>query len=284
MKKRQHWQSCAIAYAMLASFVLVLSSAAPAQQILKLGGTGSALGSMKKIGEAFHELHPDIEVKILPSLGSSGGLKAVTAGAIDVALSSRPLKDGERTAGLSDFEYARTPFVFVTRDPVGIAGVTAQSVTDMFSGAISTWPNGQRIRPIIRPAEETDTRIAKAVSATMSRVLDSLLQVPGMVIALTDQDCLEHIGSVSGTLAFTSLAQVLTWQRQFVVLTFNGVIPSVTNISNGTYPFYRSYYLVRNSGGNRIAAMFAEFVRSAEGRKLLEESGNQPIGSGLAEN
>ena len=36
--------------------------------------------------------HPEISVVIPLSLGSTGGIKAVIAGAIDIRLSSRPLR------------------------------------------------------------------------------------------------------------------------------------------------------------------------------------------------
>ena len=270
--------------ALLLTSGLFMSTECVAQTVLKIGGTGAALGAMSKIADAFHKLHPDIEVKILPSLGSSGGIKAVAASAIQLAFSSRQLKHEERGVGLIELEYARTPFVFVTRDPVGVAGVTFEGVGQMFSGAIPTWPNGQRIRPIIRPDEEADTRIAKAISAGLARTLDSLQKVPGMVIALTDQDCSEAIGAVSGTLAFTSLSQVLTWERKYQVLSFNGIVPSVANLSNGTYPFYRSFYVVKRADSGESAEMFVDFIRSPQARKILEDTGNQPLVKALAEN
>ncbi len=263
---------------------LFISTECVAQKVLKLGGTGAALGAMSKIADAFHKLHPDIEVKILPSLGSGGGIKAVAAGALQVAFSSRQLTNEERVAGLSELEYARTPFVFVTRDSVGVAGVTSEGVVQMFNGAIPNWPNGRRIRPIIRPDEETDTRNAKAISAGLARTLDSLQKVPGIVVALTDQDCTEAIGAVSGTLAFTCLSQVLTWERKYEVLSFNGIVPSVSNLSNSTYPFYRSFYIVRKADADKSAGLFVDFIRSPQARKILEETGNQPLAKTLAEN
>ena len=260
------------------------ASASFAQSVVKVGGTGAALGTIAKIAAEFHNVHKDIEVKILPSLGSSGGLKAVAGGAIDIAFSSRTLKSEEKAAGLTEFEYARSPFVFVTKDPVGVSGVTSDGVVQMFSGAIPTWPNGQRIRPIIRPEEESDTRIAKAVAAGMGRVLDSLQQVPGIVVALTDQDCLEAIGTVSGTLAFTSLTQVLTWGRKYVVLSLNGVVPSAANLTNGSYPVYRSFYLVTNQELGETAKLFVDFIRSPRAQKILESYGNQCLTKDVAEN
>ena len=43
-------------------------------ETLKIAGTGGDLGAMRMLGDAFQALHPDIDVEVLPGLGSSGGI------------------------------------------------------------------------------------------------------------------------------------------------------------------------------------------------------------------
>ncbi len=70
---------------------------------IKIGGTGGALATMQLLGDAYSKNHPETKIIVLPSLGSSGGIKAVLAGAIQVAVSSRPIKDSETSLGASAF-------------------------------------------------------------------------------------------------------------------------------------------------------------------------------------
>ena len=56
---------------------------------LRIGGTGMALAAMRQIGDAFTAAQPQTTVTVLPSLGTGGGLAAVAAGAIDVAVAAR---------------------------------------------------------------------------------------------------------------------------------------------------------------------------------------------------
>ena len=91
---------------------------------MRIGGTGMALAAMRQIGDAFTATQPHTTVKVLPSLGTGGGLAAVAAGAIDVAVAARGLNDAERAKGLQCFSYAQTPLAFVTHPDVGVAGVT----------------------------------------------------------------------------------------------------------------------------------------------------------------
>ena len=58
---------------------------------LTLGGTGADLETMRVLGEAFEKANPGITIEVLPSLGSGGGIKALLAGVIDLALTARPL-------------------------------------------------------------------------------------------------------------------------------------------------------------------------------------------------
>jgi hypothetical protein len=90
---------------------------------LRIGGTGMALAAMRQIADAFTAAQPQTTVTILPSLGTGGGLAAVAAGAIDVAVAARGLNDAERAQGLQGFSYARTPLAFVTHPNVGVEGV-----------------------------------------------------------------------------------------------------------------------------------------------------------------
>jgi phosphate transport system substrate-binding protein len=65
-----------------------LYAAGPEKKI-RIGGTGTARAAMKLLGQQFRKKHPDITIIVLPSLGSSGGIKALS-GKLDVTLSSGP--------------------------------------------------------------------------------------------------------------------------------------------------------------------------------------------------
>ena len=77
---------------------------------------------------------PTTTVKVLPSLGTGGGLAAVAAGAIDLAVAARALNDAERAKGLQCFAYAQTPMAFVTHPDVGVRGVTLAEVAAILAG------------------------------------------------------------------------------------------------------------------------------------------------------
>ncbi len=80
---------------------------AAAEPTLKIGGTGAALGGAQHLLDGLAKQRPEITGIVLPSVGTSGAIKAVAAGALDVGLTSRPLMPAERDMGLVSVPSAR---------------------------------------------------------------------------------------------------------------------------------------------------------------------------------
>ncbi len=255
-----------------------LHSTGLGEEILKIGGTGTALGSMQLLVKAFEKSYPSINAMvILPSIGSGGAIKAASKGAIDIGLSARPIKDEERKLGLSAMGYAKTPFIFATKKDVNISGLSIDEIIKIYRGEKETWPGGERIRLVLRPATDTDFLLAKKISPEMSNALDAALSRSGMTIALTDQDCLDIIGKTPGGLGFSTLTQIVSEKRPLKILSFNGVTPSTKTLANGSYPLFKSLFMVTKIEPSVPVQKFIDFVGSPGGRKILEESGNVPM-------
>src|SRR5207247_1792448 len=82
---RRHalWLGCLTLLVLL--YGLLMPSAAGAEK-LTLGGTGSGLGTMQLLAEGFRQADPQFSLVVVPNLGSGGGLKALAAGALDLAV------------------------------------------------------------------------------------------------------------------------------------------------------------------------------------------------------
>ena len=99
------------------AIMTVLAFLAPAvfaEETIRVSGTGAAIGGMKLLGEAFGKKHPGVTVVVYPSLGSAGGIKAVAAGKLDLAVSARRVKEEEKVPGLVEKPYAKSPYIFAT--------------------------------------------------------------------------------------------------------------------------------------------------------------------------
>ena len=88
---------------------------------IRIGGTGGAYGSLTQVATSFQKKYPNVRFDFIPSLGSTGGIKAVIAGSIDLGLSSRPLTDAELHQGavVRWIRFSWTRYWEIISDPGG---------------------------------------------------------------------------------------------------------------------------------------------------------------------
>ncbi len=254
-------------------------SAAHAEELIRIGGVGSALGTMRILASAFEKSNPGIKVSVLSSIGTSGALKAVPDGAIDIGLLGLPSKWELLVSGSTVTEYARTPFILVTRREIHTNGLTFEEVAKIYRGDTQRWPGGDRIRTIMRRHDDTDNLILKNLSPAIRAALDKSLSQRGLVFAVTDQDNLDVIEKTPGGLGYTTLAQVISENRPVKVLALNGIVPSVKALADGTYPAYKILYMMTKKEPSGGVLKFVSFVMSEEGAKILKENGNMATGN-----
>lgn len=251
--------------------------AALAQTTIRIGGNGSGLGTIKLLAQAYQREHPTTSVVVLGNLGSTGGIAAVQEGALDIAISARPLKTDEQTGGARAEEYARTPFIFAIHGKLHKTGMTEYEFIGILRQDVPKWPDGTRIRIVLRPEQDTDTAILRQISSEMNRALQGAYARPGMVLAVTDSDSLNAIARMQGSLGTASLSQIMTDKPSVQILSYNGVEPTLRNLGNGSYPLVKRYYLVTTAKSPQAARHFAQFLRSPRAREILKRTGNLPF-------
>jgi phosphate transport system substrate-binding protein len=272
-------KSCLRFLSFLLPFILIIYffSLPSYAEELKIGGAGSALGSMKLLAAAFEKRTPGLKVIVLPSLGSIGGIKAVSKRAIDIGLIGRPLDEKERKLNLVVTEYARTPVIFVTDTSVGITNLNEQDVIRIFKGETEKWPKGERIRMILRQPAESNAIAVRQISSGMGKAMDIAMSRPWRVVALTDQETLDIAEKTHGAFSFCTLAQVLSEKRRVNILSYNGISPIKQDRPNESYPIFKTHAMVTQPDASPIVRKFIEFVKSARARAILEKNGDIQI-------
>lgn len=262
---------------LVAAFLNPLLAGSVGADTLRVGGTGAALGSMRLLGEEFSRSHPEITVRVLPYIGSTGAIKEVLAGNIDLGLSGRPAKPAEEKDDLRLERYADTLLVIATHPAVNLKSISSQQLAAIYAGQTLRWDNGGLIRLILRPASETDNEVLRKISPALDRALDVALARPGMRYAATDQDAAEMIEQSPGALGTTTLALVLSERRRLGITAIDGIMPSVETLKNGRYPFRKPLFLVSRSRPSAALQSFIDFVRSPRGHDILLANGQLPV-------
>ena len=270
--------SCArmprLAFAIAITIVLGAGIPALAADEIRIGGTGTALGTMRLLADAFAKQAPDVKVTVMPGLGSGGGIRAVVKGAIDLGVSSRTLTEDERNLGATQIEYGRTPFVFAVASKSKVTAVTLDQLAAIYAGKMLNWPDGSLIRIVLRPVSDFDTSLIKSMSPDIARALSEAEKRPGVTFAITDQDAADRIGSVPGLIGATTLALIASEKRDLRALTLNGVEPTIKNAVAGAYPYFKLMFFVTGAKPSAAAQRFIAFVQSPAGREILARTGH----------
>lgn len=260
--------------ACLATIVPLVMAAPSLATELLIGGTGNALGAMHLLAEAFMRVNPDITVTVLPSIGSSGAIKAVPKGAIDIGLSSRPLEAAETVNGARYVEYARSPTVFAVQETNAATALTRAQVADIYAGRLTQWPDGTPIRPILRQPGDDNTRQIKALSPEVAAAVSAADDRPGLAFATTDQEANDKLEHIPGGLGVTALSLILSESRPLKALTLDGIEPTPENVVNGRYPMVKRFYWILPGTPSPSARRFIDFVAAPEGLAILERTGH----------
>jgi phosphate transport system substrate-binding protein len=102
-----------------------------------LAGSTSVAPVMNVIADRYKELNPNIKVEIQES-GSSAGIESAIQGAVDIAMSSRDLKD-EELDKLDSKTIARDGIVVIVNSKNNIDNLTTQQVKSIFIGESTKW-------------------------------------------------------------------------------------------------------------------------------------------------
>jgi phosphate transport system substrate-binding protein len=262
----------------LAATALVAQAHAETATVLRIGGTGAALGGMQLLGSAFSKAHPGVQVVVLPSLGSRGGIRALLADKIDVAVSIGPFKHPGQDQQLVAWEYARTPLVFATHWDNSADGVTLEQLAQAYAGSLAAWPDGTRLRVVLRPAVEYDTMVIRGLSPETDKAVAAAMG-RDLLVAITDQDNAAALEAIRGSLGMISLAQILSERRRLKPLALEGIEGTLQALRDGRYPHAKTMELITKPQPAPLVEAFLGFVRSPEGQRILASSGHLVTGA-----
>ena len=228
---------------------------------------------MRLLVAEYQKVHPDIHIQVPPSLGSTGGIKALLDGALDICLVARPLTQAEADAQLTYRPYARTAIIFAVNPLAEVSALNYQQIANIWTGNLTRWPNGEYIRPIIRSATESDLLPIFAFSPQLKNAFTRATERPELIFAPTAQDNVNILLSLPGAFGVSSLAQIHSENAFVIPLTLAGVKPTLENLATGRYPFGKDFALVYQD--SKLPAKlrpFIDFIFSRQACGILTEN------------
>jgi len=243
---------------------------------LRIGGTGGAIGLMTRIAKPFAE-RSGIVLEVVPSLGSGGGIGAAAEGAIDVAVAGRALSDAEKAQGLTEAALIRTPFVFATSSH-GPTAMTAAEIVGVFANPVATWPDGTRIKVILRPRAEDDNAVMARYFPGIGDGLAAARARGELPVATTDMDNAALAEGLEGSFIGATYTQWLTERRDLRLVAIDGVAPALDALESGRYRYEKMLRIVVRAPPTAAVQAFLRFLHSDAGVQALRDGGCLPGG------
>lgn len=275
MKSSVRYQLCIFATLLLGGSLVASAASARSREIVIITGTGSGIGTMGLMARDFQKKHPNVSVQVLPSIGSTGGIRAVHEDKIDIGLAYRTLKPDEGSPGIIQEPYGRTAFIFGVQDSNPASGFALPEIEEIYAAKRKAWPDGTPIRLVLRPVSDGFSAYLASINPGLKSASEKAHSIPGVFVGNTDQEAAAQIEKTPGSFGTTSSSLVSSERRKIKALSVDGVAPTLTNLSTGKYPHAMTLSLVYKRDKYTGAVKdFIEFVFSKEGQKILSDTGH----------
>lgn len=254
------------------------SSSASSDAKSKSEGTVSTDGStsMEKVigalGEAFEEANKGISFTYNPT-GSGSGIEAVTAGRCDIGLSSRALKDDEKSKGLKEATLALDGIAIIVNPQNSVSNLSLDDITKIYKGEVTNWKDvggsDGEIVLIGREASSGTRDGFESITKTKDKCqYRQELTSTGDVITAVSQN--------PNAIGYASLASV---KESVKAVSVDNVAPSEETVKDGSYVVQRPFVLVtkENEKLSDSAQKFFDYITSSDAASIISEAGAVPV-------
>ena len=244
------------------------------QSQTQLTGTVSTDGStsMEKVigalSESFMAQNGGVTVNYNPT-GSGSGITAVQEGTCDIGLSSRALKDEEKSAGLKETVLAYDGIAIIVHPDNPVSDLTLEQIAKLYTGEITNWKdvggNDAEVVLIGREAASGTRDGFESITGTKDTCqYRQELTSTGDVITAVSQN--------PDAIGYASLASV---KDSVKALSVGGVTPSEDTVKDGSYPVQRPFVLVTVEGKelSPAAQAFFDYALSSDAAGIIAKAG-----------
>jgi phosphate transport system substrate-binding protein len=212
-------------------------------------------------------------VLVPESIGTGGAVRALTDGAIQVGLASRPLSASERAAGIVEIPLARVVVGFVV-DPRAHDGPLSQAeLAAIYRGERARWSDGTPIVPLLREAGDSGNAAVAAALPTVHQAIEGAMAADRFPVCYTDQEMRDSLLEVEGGIGLLDVGTLHLERLALRPVPIDGVEPTAAEAAAGRYPLVKPLSLLTAGAPGGEARRFVEYARSPAVADLFEAGG-----------
>jgi len=232
---------------------------------ITIAGSTSVMPFTEKLAEYFMLDHPDFVINVQGG-GSTAGVQACLNRTVDIGMSSRNLKDDEKT--LNTITICNDGIAIVVHPNNTINNLTLEQIRDIFNGRIKNWKDlgwiDRRIDAVTRE-EGSGTR-----GSFEELVMNKMEIDDGIMVQDSNGSVKEIIATDPYAIGYISLGLL---DKRVKGLAIDGIAPTVENIKNGSYLIVRPFLFITNGTPGEKVRLFIDYVLSNDGQTILKKEG-----------
>ncbi|MBS4958196.1 MAG: phosphate ABC transporter substrate-binding protein [Clostridium celatum] len=234
---------------------------------ISISGSTSIGPLMEKIQEKYEEENSGVTLEIQQN-GSGAGIKDVISGISEIGMSSRELKDDEKTS-VQGTIVAYDGIALLVNPENPVKNISLEDVKKIYTGEITNWKElGGDDSTIVVVSREEGSGTRDAFQEIVGYESEELLK---------DATISDGSGAVKTTVAgnknaigFASFEYI---DNTVAALNIDDVEPTADNVKSGSYKISRPFILVTKEDSlTEDGQKLISFVLSDEGQQIVEEN------------
>ena len=249
----------------------VLAGCGKEEKTVSTDGSTSMEKVIGALGEQFEADNEGVKFTYNPT-GSGTGITAVSDGICDIGLSSRALKDEEKSKGLKETILAYDGIAVIINNENTIDDLSLDDIAKIYTGEIKNWSE-------LGGADTEIVVIGREAGSGTRDGFESITKTEEKCVyrqELTSTgDVITTVSSNPDAIGYASLASV---KETVKAVSVDGVTPSEETVKDGSYEIQRPFVLVTKEGTklSETAQKFFDYATSSAAGAIISKAGAVP--------
>jgi phosphate transport system substrate-binding protein len=243
---------------------------------IKVSGSGTCLPLIELLAKEYSKKNPQVNFIFEPGVHSSGGIKGVADGILDIGTVSRDLKEEEKKLGLDYFLLSNDGLAVGVAKDVNLNKITTGQLKAVYQGDIVNWKDINGYDRAISVLDRNEDESAKIILRKFVLGLDLKVSKKATVLYF-ESEMIEAIKTAKGSIGYFSLGYALSTGLDVNLLEIDGIRPTVENILNGKYKIIRPLGIVVKKPRKTVQD-FIDYMQSDEAKDVMQKRGFAPAG------
>ena len=235
---------------------------------IAVSGSTSVGPLMEKIAEKYEESNSNVSIEI-NQVGSSAGIKDAINGVSELGMSSRELKDDEKTE-VKGTTIAYDGIAIITNKNNPIKNITLEQIKEIYTGKITNWKDidSTKDAPIVVVSREEGSGTRDAFQEIIGYASEELIEEA--MISNANGAVKETVAGNENAVGFVSFEYL---DDKINIVNVEGVIPDADNVKSGEYKISRPFLVVTKDGNlSEEGQKLIDYILSEEGQNIVKEN------------